>query len=353
MLRLYEAHGARGTARRPARRSRSTSARLANVLEDDGDAARRRRRRRSALPYRPHQILTVKAAMTPHVVCVGLATLDTILAVPRHPAPEDRVVATDHAVAGGGPAATAAVTLARLGVHVVFVGAVGDDQAGAAIRTGLERRGRRRLRARDDPRARRSPQSSILVGDGTRAIVAYRAAPPPLELSDRARRRSAADAAWVHVDHVGYRAAPRDGAALGRRRQPDRRARPRRRRALRADRARADASTSAAAGGARRRRGARRRDARRRRAAPPYTRDGDDDRGARVRRSTVVSTLGAGDVFHGALLAQLVRERAARRTRSRAANLAAASPAARSTGARRSRPGRARRRSAECTHASR
>ncbi|MBA3330393.1 MAG: hypothetical protein H0T39_05885, partial [Actinobacteria bacterium] len=52
----------------------------------------------------------------PTVVCVGLATLDTILAVPRHPDAEDRVVASELAVAGGGPAATAAVTLARLGV---------------------------------------------------------------------------------------------------------------------------------------------------------------------------------------------------------------------------------------------
>jgi sulfofructose kinase len=52
-----------------------------------------------------------------HVVCIGLATLDIISAVPRHPEAEDRVVATDHAAAGGGPAATAAVALARLGVE--------------------------------------------------------------------------------------------------------------------------------------------------------------------------------------------------------------------------------------------
>ncbi|HSO01736.1 MAG TPA: PfkB family carbohydrate kinase, partial [Gaiellaceae bacterium] len=61
------------------------------------------------------------------VVCVGLATLDTIFAVPRHPGPDDRVVATELAIAGGGPAATAAVALARLGTEVAFVGLVGDD----------------------------------------------------------------------------------------------------------------------------------------------------------------------------------------------------------------------------------
>src|SRR5215210_9260553 len=78
-----------------------------------------------------------ECSVSRYVVCIGLATLDTIAAVPRHAAAEDRVLATAHAVAGGGPAATAAVALARLGVPVYFVGAVGDDRAGAAIRTGL------------------------------------------------------------------------------------------------------------------------------------------------------------------------------------------------------------------------
>src|ERR687895_716125 len=44
------------------------------------------------------------------------------------------VLASDAAIAGGGPAATAAVTLARLGVATTFVGAVGADETGAFIR---------------------------------------------------------------------------------------------------------------------------------------------------------------------------------------------------------------------------
>jgi len=68
-----------------------------------------------------------------YVVCVGLATLDTIFAVPELPEPDGRVFATDLAVCGGGPAATAAVALARLGVETYFVGAVGDDDTGAEI----------------------------------------------------------------------------------------------------------------------------------------------------------------------------------------------------------------------------
>ena len=61
--------------------------------------------------------------MVAMIVCVGLATRDTIYArAARIPAPDDRVVATERVVAGGGPAATAAVTIARLGVDVAFVG---------------------------------------------------------------------------------------------------------------------------------------------------------------------------------------------------------------------------------------
>lgn len=55
----------------------------------------------------------------------------------------------------------------------------------------------------------RSPQSSILVADGGRAIVHFPGTLPRLELSPRALARCR-DAAWVHVDHAGYAAAPRD-----------------------------------------------------------------------------------------------------------------------------------------------
>lgn len=58
VLRLYEAHGARGTARLRIDAS-FESARLANGLEDDGDALEVEGNA-IVLPYRPHQILTVK-----------------------------------------------------------------------------------------------------------------------------------------------------------------------------------------------------------------------------------------------------------------------------------------------------
>jgi sugar/nucleoside kinase (ribokinase family) len=141
-----------------------------------------------------------------HVVCVGLATLDTIFAVPRHPEPDGRVVATDLAVAGGGPAATAAVTLARLGVKTYFAGAVGDDETGAEIRAGLEREGVDVSELAVVP-GTRSPRSTILVRGADRSIVHFPGSMPATELSASARELCES-AAWVHVDHVGFGRVP-------------------------------------------------------------------------------------------------------------------------------------------------
>jgi len=121
------------------------------------------------------------------IVCVGLATRDTIYAVPRHPDPDDRVVATERVVAGGGPAATAAVAVARLGVDARFVGVVDGDLDGVDV-----------VRIPG-----RMVQSTILVGDGTRAIVTEE--PEPFEAPPDALE----GAEWVHVDHVGHGALAR------------------------------------------------------------------------------------------------------------------------------------------------
>ena len=209
-----------------------------------------------------------------HVVCIGLATLDTILAVPRHPGPDDRVVATELVVAGGGPAATAAVTLARLGVETHFVGAVGDDDVGRRIRAGLEHEGVDVSEVVLVTEAR-SPQSSILVGGDGRAIVHF-AGTAHIDPGERARELCRT-AAWVHVDHVGYAVRPTRSPPVDRRRQPDRRARPRRGGAVRTDGAPPPRGVRDARGRARGRRRARRRDVRRGRQHRVHA--GGDDRG--------------------------------------------------------------------------
>lgn len=242
--------------------------------------------------------------MAGHVVCAGAATLDTIALVPRMPSPDERVVAEEHAVAGGGPAATAAVTLARLGVETYLVAAVGDDDAGAAIRKGLEGEGVDVSEVVVVAGAR-SAQSSILVesGSGRRAIAHFAGTlPTPLGLTGRARELCRA-AAWVHVDHAGYGAVPRGlrlsidggnpiegldlrGVALYAPTQA----------ALEREFGSAERALAAGAELVVVTRG----DA----GSAAYSADGVVE--APGYGVDAVSTLGAGDVFHGALLAQLV-----------------------------------------------
>ena len=117
------------------------------------------------------------------IVCVGLATRDTIYRVPAFPAPDGRVVAGERLVAGGGPAATAAVAIARLGVPVRFVGVVDGDLPGVEV---VRMPGR-------------MVESTILVSPGgARAIVTEE--PDSFDCP----RELLEGADWVHVDHVGY-----------------------------------------------------------------------------------------------------------------------------------------------------
>lgn len=237
------------------------------------------------------------------VVCVGLATRDTILAVPHHPAADELVLATDVTVAGGGPAATAAVTLARLGIETMFVGAVGDDETGAFIRDGLASEGVDVSELAVVP-GRRSPQSAIYVGPGTRAIAAFRGEMGAPSLSARAQQLCR-EAEWVHVDQTGYGAVARDvklsidagnpvegldvdGVALYAPTDAG----------LARDFGTAEAALAAGAELVVVTRGAQ--------GCTAYGRDGVVDAAATPIEDPV-STLGAGDVFHGALLAALVR----------------------------------------------
>jgi sulfofructose kinase len=148
----------------------------------------------------------------PRVVCIGIATLDAIVVVDRLPGSDERVPAQDGILAGGGVAATAAVTLARLGVPVAFVGAVGDDTAGRLIRDGLADEGVDVAGLRLD--RGRSPVSAILIegAGGLRAIAPFLGDGEPIVL-DAAAIRACLAADWVHVDDLGIGTLPSLAAA--------------------------------------------------------------------------------------------------------------------------------------------
>ena len=71
------------------------------------------------------------------VLCVGQATLDHVLTVTDEIVVGRKHVARRHDVVGGGLAANAAVTVARLGGTAALVGVVGDDETGRAVLDGL------------------------------------------------------------------------------------------------------------------------------------------------------------------------------------------------------------------------
>jgi ribokinase len=75
--------------------------------------------------------------MNPLVIGLGQCSLDILGQVDNYPELDAKAELNSLLVQGGGPVATALVTLARLGVPVAFVGAVGDDDFGTQIREGL------------------------------------------------------------------------------------------------------------------------------------------------------------------------------------------------------------------------
>lgn len=71
------------------------------------------------------------------VAGLGQCSIDHIALVDRFPAANSKKEVLQWTIEGGGPVATALVTLARLGVEVSFIGQVSDDVAGGVIREGL------------------------------------------------------------------------------------------------------------------------------------------------------------------------------------------------------------------------
>lgn len=111
------------------------------------------------------------------VLCVGHASYDITMATARHPHPDEKMLADSMQLSGGGPAANAAVCVARLGGKAGFCGYLGHDLFGEAhlselaaegVDTALIVRGRHP-----------SPLSQILAKpDGSRSVVNFKADTP-------------------------------------------------------------------------------------------------------------------------------------------------------------------------------
>ena len=110
---------------------------------------------------------------SPVIACTGIAVLDHVFTTSAFPKGAGKHFASGYLEVGGGPAATAAVAVARLGGTALFWGRVGDDATGARILAELGEWGVDVWNARLCPDAR-SPTSAVVVDDtGERMIVAF------------------------------------------------------------------------------------------------------------------------------------------------------------------------------------
>ncbi len=75
------------------------------------------------------------------VVGLGQACVDYVGCVPAYPVEDSKMELEGLFISCGGPAATALVTLARLGIYSSFLGSISDDPFGVRITDSLEKEG--------------------------------------------------------------------------------------------------------------------------------------------------------------------------------------------------------------------
>lgn len=113
------------------------------------------------------------------VLCVGHASYDLVYSVPHHPGEDEKMVAVGFLSCGGGPAANAAVQVAKLGLKSAFAGYLGNDLYGEIHKQELINHS-----VNVDKIVRGSsptPLSMVLVKlDGKRALINYKGETKPI-----------------------------------------------------------------------------------------------------------------------------------------------------------------------------
>jgi ribokinase len=72
-----------------------------------------------------------------HVVGIGQCSLDYLFVIDEFPLPDTKKEVHSWTACGGGPVATALVTLSQLGMDCTFYGIIGDDESGRKIEESL------------------------------------------------------------------------------------------------------------------------------------------------------------------------------------------------------------------------
>lgn len=151
------------------------------------------------------------------VICVGHAALDYVYRIAAFPPTPTKVRSLEHIESGGGMAANAAATIARLGGKVELWSRTGGDSAGERIHKFLAAEGVDIEYVRTFERTRSSTSAVIVDEKGERLIIGERDHAMPMDASwlplERIAGASAvlSDLRWVE----GTRAAFTEARARG------------------------------------------------------------------------------------------------------------------------------------------
>ena len=127
--------------------------------------------------------------------------MDTIALVDLYPDENERVVAHEVKRAGGGPAAVASVVLSRLGVRTAIVGTIGDDADGAQVMAIFAHEG---VDTRGISIGVSATSGSVIIASKARNARAISTRQPMRqERINSAAQELMRKAQWVHADHVG------------------------------------------------------------------------------------------------------------------------------------------------------
>jgi len=146
-------------------------------------------------------------------VCVGVITVDTIALVDKYPSADERVVAQEISRAGGGPAAVAAVALSRLGIKSAIVGTIGDDADGKEVLRIFEKEG---VDTSGISIGVSATAGSVIVASKEHSARAISTRQPMVQAPiNESAKKLIAQAQWVHVDHVGINRLTELGISRG------------------------------------------------------------------------------------------------------------------------------------------
>jgi len=132
---------------------------------------------------------------------MGVITVDTIALVDQYPQEDERVVAKEIIRSGGGPAAVAAVALSRLGIRSAIVGTIGDDADGKEVLRIFEKEG---VDTSGISIGNTATAGSVIVASKKNSARAISTRQPVTQspLNENAKKMLSASE-WLHVDHVG------------------------------------------------------------------------------------------------------------------------------------------------------